>query len=45
MTLSPKSDAEYIVSHGMVDENWRFEFTMHRETGNAVRHEFLRNAL
>lgn len=42
MTLSPKSDEEYIVSHGMVDENWRFEFTMERETGNAVRYEFLR---
>ena len=42
MIISPKSDALYCVSHGMVDENWRFEFTVNRETGNAVRHEFLK---
>lgn len=42
MTVSPKSDAQYGVCHGLVDGEWRFEFTMNRETGDAVRHEFLR---
>lgn len=42
MIISPKSDAQYCVSHGLVDESWRFEFTVNRETGNAVRHEFLK---